>query len=138
MYQPQVQPTQNLYPAQGGPVPGQPYPYQPGQPIPPVAQPYTNQPAYQPPIVNQQQPIVVYQQPPVLKSSPAFLVCPHCRNQVTTIVETNFNCGNFLFCFCFFYLWIIVELVNGKDLNCSDAIHKCPRCGNTIGNYSAC
>ena len=45
MYQPPAQP-ENLYPAEGGPVPG--------QPVTPVVQPVGNQPIYQPPIVNQQ------------------------------------------------------------------------------------
>ena len=143
MYQPQAQPTQNLYPAQGGPIAGEPMPIQPGQPITPVAQPYPNpnpnQPFYQPPpIVNQQQPIVIYQQPLNLKTSPTNVTCPYCRNQVVTLVETNFNCLNCLFCCWAFYLWIIVELVRGKDLNCTDATHKCPSCGKVIGYYSSC
>ena len=132
------QPPQNLYPAQGGPIPGQAMPIQPGQPITPIAQPYPNQPMYQPPIANQQQPIVVYQQPLNLKTSPANVVCPYCRNQVVTLVETNFNCLNCLFCCWFVELWLIIELVRGKDLNCTDAVHKCPSCGQVIGNYSAC
>ena len=111
---------------------------QPGQPINPVAQPYPNQPMYQPPSVNQQQPIVIYQQPPILKTTPASAVCPHCKNQVLTVVETSFNCLNCCFCCFAFYAWIIVELVRGKELNCTDAIHKCPSCGNVIGSYDAC
>jgi len=69
MYQPPAQP-ENLYPAEGGPVPG--------QPVTPVVQPVGNQPIYQPPIVNQQQPVVVYQQPLIkLKTSSVNIICPH-------------------------------------------------------------
>ena len=93
---------------------------------------------YQPPVVNQQQPVVVYQQPLILKTSPASIVCPHCNNQITTVVETNCNCLNCCFCWFFCCIWLIVELVNGKDLNCQDATHKCPSCGCVIGSYSAC
>ena len=128
MYQPPIPPDQNLYPAQGGPVPG--------QPVTPVVQP--NQPIYQPPIVNQQQPVVVYQQPPKLKTTPVSLVCPHCHNQITTLVETHFNCLNCCLCCYCLLLWLIVELANDKDLNCTDATHKCPSCGSVIGVYTAC
>ena len=130
MYQPPAQP-ENLYPAEGGPVPG--------QPVTPVVQPVVNQPIYQPPIVNQQQPVAVYQQPLIkLKTSSVNIICPHCHNQVQTIVETKCNCLNCCFCWCFCLLWLIVELVSDKDLNCQDAVHKCPSCGCVIGNFTAC
>ena len=152
MYQPTGQ-QDNLYPAQPGPVPAEPIlpPTQPagfGQPIQPVAQPYNpppgsyGQPTYQPPVQNQQQPIVVQQYvnaPPVkLKSSPVSMFCPHCKKTVTTVVSTQFNCLNCCFCFCFCLLWLIVELVSDKDLNCTDATHKCPNCKNVIGVYRSC
>ena len=147
--------SQNLYPTQDGPVPyqeplmppsGQPYPPQTQpmpqpQPIAPAAQEYQQPPTYQPPVPNQQ-PIVVNQYvaavPLKLKTTPAAIVCPHCNSQITTVVETQFNCGNCCFCFWFFWCWLCVSLCNDKDLNCTDATHKCPNCNQVIQQYTAC
>ena len=119
-----------------------------GQPIQVVVQP-TVQPAYcqpgpqivvQPPIQNQ--PIVVNQVIPVvqikLRSSPVAMICPFCKNNITTVTDTQFNCLNCCFCYWAFIIWIIVQLISDKDLNCTDAVHKCPKCGNIVGKYEAC
>lgn len=149
---------QNLYPSQGGPVQGteplmQPISQTPiyGQQIPPAVQPIPqpqinqpiSQPVFQAPFVNQQQPIVVNQYMPDsltlnLKTSPTVLVCPFCKNNITTIVDTEFNIVNFCFCWFFFYIWIIAQLIRRKQLLCIDATHKCPSCGSIIGKYSSC
>ena len=113
----------------------QPPPQIPG----PVVAPATA--TYQPPMPNAQ-PIVVNQvipQVPVkIRSSPAVMVCPHCHNTITTVVDTQFNCLNCCFCYCFFICWVIANLVNEKDFNCTDATHKCPQCGQVVFQYNAC
>ena len=87
-------------PGQGGFIPNQGGPM-PGQPIIPLTAPYTNQKIVINAVVNQEQPLPPYQPPPNLKTSPVFMTCPNCRNNITTVVETNFNFLNCLFCFCF-------------------------------------
>ena len=119
----------------------------PGQPMPPIAQPIpvaqpvpAPQPYGQPPVQNQ--PIVVNQYVPYapvkFKTSPVSMVCPFCKNNITTLVDTQFNCCNCCFCCFFCILWLIVMLVSEKDLNCSDATHKCPSCGKLVGSYQSC
>ena len=143
-------PTQNLYPAQPGPVIGaepimpptaQPMGY--GQPIQPLAQPVYIPPGGQPPMQApiQNQPIIVNQIPVIpikFTTAPMAITCPFCRNNITTIVTTNFNWLNCLFCCFFCEIWLIVQLVQGKDLNCTDATHRCPQCNQIVGQYSAC
>ena len=151
---------ENLYPGPEGqvspaeplmPPTSQPQAY--GQPIAPAVQayqqppPYPGQPmapasaTYQPPMANQQ-PIVVNQaipQAPLkLKTMPASIVCPHCHNNVTTVVDTQFNCLNCCFCWFFCICWCCVNLINDKDFNCTDATHKCPQCGQVVFQYNAC
>ena len=158
---------QNLYPAQSGPVqaiepilpPNQIQGY--GQPIPPVAMPYNpppsyEKPTYEPPPQNQQQPIVVQQYAPTqqqhyvvqqqyavipqakLKTPAVTTICPFCKNNVTTIVETNFNILSCCFCYLFPLFWLLYNVCADKEFCCSDATHTCPQCGNIIGKYKAC
>ena len=123
--QPLVQPPQQNMP--------------PGQPVTPVVQNMPG-PIIQAPVQNQ--PIVINQNIPMnqvkLKTSPVSMICPFCNNNITTIVETEFNCLNCCFCFCFCIIWLIVQLASDKELNCTDANHKCPSCGHLIGQYRAC
>ena len=141
MYQNPPEGTQPLMPPQYIPPAGPTV--APGQPMPPLAQPYPNAQPVQAPIQNQ--PIIVNQTVPVVPvvpvkflTSPISVVCPYCSKQVVTNVETQFNCCNCCFCFCFCLLWLIVQLASGKELNCTDANHKCPSCGRLIGQYKAC
>ena len=151
MYQQQ----QNLYAAQGGPVQGaeplmpsslQPIGY--GQDIPLVVQPIPQDqqevlPTNLTPFKNQQQPYMAnqntYVQTANLKSRPVLVFCPFCKNNVITLVETHFN---WLSCLCCLIsrliIWSIFQCMRNKDLNCNDATHRCPSCGNIIGTYSAC
>ena len=155
-------PPQNLYQAQPGPIGSEPImppivqPQGYGQPIEPAVQPPVQpviqpqpQPGYippgpqivaQPPVPNQ--PIIVNQAIPVapikFKSEPMAIVCPICKNNITTVTQTQFNCANCCFCWFFCPLWCCVQLCSDKDLNCTDATHRCPQCGNVLGQYSAC
>ena len=92
--------------------------------------------------LTQSQPIVVNQYVPYIahkfKSSSLQMVCPFCHNNINTIVDVQFNCVNCCFCCCFFVLWLIVMLAQEKDLNCSNATHKCPSCGKVLGSYQSC
>ena len=139
-------PPQNLYQAQNGPVIGAepivPPTGQPGYgpPIQPAVQPAYIPPGGQAPIQNQ--PIVVNQAIPVIpmkfKSQPQAITCPYCKNSVTTVTTTYFNCLNCCFCWFFCPIWCIVQLVTEKELNCTDATHRCPQCNQIVGQYSAC
>ncbi len=151
----QQPPPQNLYPAQNGPIvgaeplvpptgqqiipPPQSIP-QGVQPIPASVQPVGAyvQPVYQ----NQNQPIIVNQLVPVnlikFKTTPIAINCPYCKQNVTTVVTTEFNCLNCCFCCWNWVIWLIVQLVREKELNCTDATHKCPSCGKIVGQYNAC
>ena len=123
--QPLVQPPQQNMP--------------PGQPITPEVQDMPV-PTIQAPVLNQ--PIVVDQDIPMnqvkVKTTPVSMVCPFCKNNITTMVRTEFNWLNFCFCFFFRIIWLIVKIESQKELNCNDATHFCPSCGQIIGQYSAC
>ena len=106
--------------------------YQYGQPI-------QQQPVYMQPaaiIVNQPSPVVVNLSNVGL--SPFATTCPYCRNQVTTSVETSWNCcACLLCCYTGILIYACIQLCNNKSLLCCDAIHRCPNCGGQIANYSA-
>ena len=67
---------------------------------------------------------------------PFNMTCPYCAVEVTTVPETDFNCG-FCCLITFFSIWFtpltlcIHCCVNG-DFCCYDAMHKCPICGRCI------
>ena len=99
----------------------------------------TNQPL--PVVTNQQTPLLqttLLINPDLFKLDPVSVQCPFCNTMVTTNVETSWNCLVCCWCWCFFVLYLIVQLVRGKSLLCNDAKHICPHCGKTIAQYSAC
>jgi hypothetical protein len=75
----------------------------------------------------------------VLRSNPAFVVCPHCRQGGVTRAETSCSILNTCCCICT-YLgpWIIFQACRGKDINCCDANHFCVACGAKLYTYNAC
>ena len=74
-----------------------------------------------------------------LKSFPVSCVCPLCGYSGYTKTINSFNIINFLCCwFTDPICWCCFQLCRGKDLNCNDAVHYCPRCHVVLGNYSAC
>jgi hypothetical protein len=120
------------------------------QPPVSVAQPTVVQPTVVQPTVAVVQPIIpvnnqvlpnqpIFRNPFEFKTLPVLCTCPNCKNNVTTIVQTNFNWPN---CCCCFWTgliwWIIFQLIRNKELNCDDAVHICPVCNFQIGNYTAC
>ena len=90
-------------------------------------------------VVNQAIPSVVIAQNPVFGTLPVSIICPFCRQPITTIVEKSFNCATCLLCWCTgLLLFICIQMCSNKEIGCCDAIHKCPVCGNIIGQYSSC
>ena len=135
--QPAMQPP--MQPAmQPGMQPGMQPVYQNTQPgyNPPMTQPLI--PGQQPVVINQVQPIVVGAMMP-LRSHSVTVMCPFCKTTVNTNADPQCSCLNF--CCCFFtspILWIIFQAARGKDINCCDANHTCPKCGAQLGRYEAC
>ena len=69
---------------------------------------------------------------------PITMKCPHCKVRITTETKSSFN---FLACCSFFFcglLFFIFQAIEGKNICCCDIIHKCPRCGKTLGSYKSC
>ena len=89
-------------------------------------------------VVNQAIPSVVIASSPVFGTAPVSIICPFCRQPITTIVERSFNCATCLLCWCTGLLFFIcIQMCSQKEIGCFDAVHKCPSCGNIIGQYSS-
>ena len=74
-----------------------------------------------------------------MKSSSCSMICPFCRNLITTKVKKKFNWCSCCFCYCAgICCWLGLQFCRNKSLDCCDAEHSCPICKNKIGNYSAC
>ena len=100
-------------------------------------QPFVNTPI----VVNQTGPMAVTPivvPPNFFKLSSVVVQCPYCHQPVNTVVQTSFNCGTCCFAYLALWIYVIVQLVRGKDLLCCDAQHVCPLCGAVIGSYNAC
>ena len=123
--QPQVQPITPILP----PSPGVTYVQSPVYVVSPVAnQVSPNQPSFNPAILAS-----------TLKSEAKIATCPYCKTVNTTRVEQTCNCGNVCCCLCTSLLcWVIFQAARGKDINCCDANHYCPKCNQLIFSYSAC
>ncbi len=102
--------------------------------------------AYNPPVNNTNvNPIIVTNNqsttndPFNFKTSSVLATCPSCKISANTNVTTNISIPNLLCCICFDpVVWIIYQLVRGKDLVCCDATHNCSGCGGFISSYQAC
>ena len=120
-------------------------PFQPVQvPVQPYGQPIMVQPGQQiggAIIVNQPVPSMVVTNVSNVKVglSPYSTTCIFCRSPITTVVEKSLN-----FCSCLLCLWtgliiyVCIQMFSGKEILCCDAVHKCPNCGNIVGQYTAC
>ena len=111
-----------------------------------------NQGGYQPPqtnnnnnvtpiIINNQQGQVggVANDPFKFKTSSVLATCPSCRVSSSTNVSTSLSIGNVCcYIWCDPLIWLVYQLLRGKDINCCDATHHCPSCGGFIANYQAC
>ncbi len=124
---------------------------QPNYQQPQYQQPQYQQPQYQPPvnnttvtpiIISTNQPttnVVVSNDPFKFKTNSVLATCPSCRVSANTNVTTSISISNLCCYLCFDPLiWVIYQLVRGKDLICCDATHHCSGCGGFISNYQAC
>lgn len=100
-------------------------------------QPYSPQPI----IINSQpnNNVIVANDPFKFKTASVLATCPSCKMSSNTNVTTSLSVSNLL-CYlcCDPLIWLIYQLVRGKDINCCDATHHCPSCGGFIANYYAC
>ena len=72
---------------------------------------------------------------------PTNMPCPYCRINVTTVVDTDFNCG-ICCCMCwmtYFCLWwtFLFKICTGEDCCCYNAVHRCPNCQRVIASHIA-
>lgn len=100
----------------------------------------SNEPQSQAVVVNQSQPqTVVVVGGQTFNSDPTVLVCPFCKNTVTTEVQKSCSCG--AVCLCIMtglILYLCIQCCRKKDLCCCNATHICPSCKQTVGSYYAC
>ena len=72
-------------------------------------------------------------------TKPISLTCQFCKNPVTTTVQKKCSCG--ACCLCWFtglFIWICIQCCRNKEINCYDATHLCPSCGQQLGTYTSC
>ena len=95
---------------------------------------------YQPMVMNQIQPqVITVIRNPNFGTSPVPMVCQFCRNAITTKVMTSCSIGSVCLCLCTNVLiWLCVQLMRDKEVNCLDAEHRCPICGQVLGIYNSC
>ena len=81
---------------------------------------------------------IIVNQPIEFRAKPVDLICKFCNCPVKTITKTELN-GLACCCFLFFtLLYICVQAINDKNICCCDVIHKCPKCGRVLGEYTSC
>ena len=99
-------------------------------------------PGYVQPVIvsNQSQPVqVVNVVSNTFGTKPVSITCQFCKNPVTTQVKKTCNCCSCLLCFVTsFVFWVLVQCFRNKEINCWDAEHRCPSCGQMLGNYTSC
>ena len=90
-------------------------------------------------VINQTQPQILRVISLQFGTHPIAITCQFCRSPITTVVEKSFNCCSCLLCyFTSLIFWIIIQAVRGKEINCWNAVHSCPNCGQILGKYSSC
>ena len=102
--------------------------------------PNINQPPAE--IVNNQiqpQPQVINVVATQFGTKPISITCQFCKIPITTNVARSFNFCSCLLCFYTSLLfWICFQACRGKEINCLNAKHTCPNCGQILGYYSSC
>ena len=83
-------------------------------------------------VINQNQPIFPQQ---MFLVNPVNIICPFCKQQISTTVETQFSCAACCICCLLGVFYFLMQAVRGKDLMCNDATHRCPNCNNVVGQY---
>ena len=92
-------------------------------------------------------PVVINQTTPTIivigefGTSSRDIICQFCRKSIKTDTECECNCGSCCLCcltgcICF----MCIQACRGKSpcCCCCDFKHKCPNCGQILGNYSSC
>ena len=91
-----------------------------------------NQPQPQPQVVN----IVANQ---AFGTQPVSITCQFCNKPVTTTVNKTCNCCTCCLCWVTgLFVWICIQCCRKKEINCCDATHYCPNCGQMLGHYESC
>ena len=91
-------------------------------------------------VVNQAQPQVVnIVANQTFGTQPVSITCQFCNKPVTTTVNKTCNCCTCCLCWvtCLF-VWICIQCCRKKEINCWDATHVCPACGQQLGTYTSC
>ena len=91
-------------------------------------------------VVNQVNiPKVIYVDSTNFKTASVNTICPFCKRQIFTQANKKCNWYSFLLCHCIGLLpWITLQCCRNKQVNCYDAEHFCPNCGNKIVEYNSC
>ncbi len=90
-------------------------------------------------IMNQTQPQVVNVMNSNFGTKPVSLTCQFCKTPITTHVKKTFDCCSCLLClFTSFLIWLCVQCCRDKEINCWDAKHTCPNCGQVLRYYNSC
>ena len=90
-------------------------------------------------VITNQIPRVIYVDATNFKTSPINTICPICHNQIETKVNTKCNWYSCLLCYFTGVInWAFFQWCRNKKLNCCDAEHFCPACGNKIVDYNSC
>ena len=66
---------------------------------------------------------------------PVSMVCPHCRNQVVTVVSYEPGNLTWLACFGLFFFTLCCFWIPFCIKSMKDVVHRCPRCGFVLGKY---
>ena len=105
-----------------------------------IQDPYTNENHQEAIIITQIQPqIVTVIRNVKFGTFPVSVTCQFCQIPITSVVKKRFNICSCLFCCWFgFVFWVCFQSIRGKEINCFDAEHSCPNCGQKLGNYYSC
>ena len=72
------------------------------------------------------------------RNNPISTYCMFCKSPITTRTEDRFNCLACCCCLLFGLLFICVQACADKNICCWDVIHRCPRCGRILGEFTSC
>ena len=92
-----------------------------------------------PPIMNQMGPPVINVGLSRFGTHPISITCQFCKTPITTNVVKSCSCCAVLLCFFTgLFIWICIQCCRDKEINCCDATHYCPNCGQMLGHYESC
>lgn len=74
-----------------------------------------------------------------LKSRSAYACCPFCNHSSMTVTQKSCSPSSAVSCIAGgVILWLIVQAIRGKDLNCENVRHFCSNCNKEITEYRSC